>query len=68
MKLSEIKDDLKFLPEIKEELDSIREDLKYVNKIMRGMKVPVALKPKLAETFKFNVCYNAPIKVPVIFS
>ena len=30
--------------------------------------MPVALKRKLAETFKCNVCHNAPIQPPVIFA
>ena len=53
--------------EIKEELGTIRQNLRCLFEIYSRMKVPVALYRQLCGTFKCVVCHSAPIEPPVIF-
>ena len=54
--------------DIKEEFRALRQDMQYLHKIGKDLKVPAALQRKLSETFKCNICQHSPISPPVIFA
>ena len=53
---------------IRDEIHTIRQDMQCLYQIDKRMKIPAALYRKLSDAFKCNICHNAPIVPPVIFT
>ena len=50
------------------EVQSLRQDIKSIMKLSRGMKLPAGLHSQLMETFQCQICHSSPITPPVIYS
>ena len=50
------------------EVGVIQQELRKIFTISSGLTIPIALRQKLSDTFKCNICQVSPISPPVIFA